>query len=474
MKVSFTSLRRKWSAALVGLSAFLLMGSFNLRAQIEADPYEFFFIGVDLQFREITFSPFEDPANPGTILYGVTGKAITALPVTDFGDRFTTSDDDGSRTFQLEEAPFRFYGESFDTVYVNTNGTLNFDEAFSSFSESLTEHLKRKQIAAFWTDLDNRRSGESYYRVTEDAYVFTWDNVGEFANPGVSVTFQVQLKFDGRIIVSFTNITIDNALVGLSSGNNNPGDLVDFSAAPVNITPVDIIFSGSDVDENLNAGTLVANMVALDSDYGDTHSYALVQGAGDTHNRYFYIQGGNQLVTTLPIDFEKDPVLFLRLRVRDTFGNILTTNKTINVNDELVENSDGDALLDIEEVFLGTNIHDASDSKPMYDFVSVASASDSISPSSEGSSESSSPSALVVQYQRSSSQTRVFAMGMWSQDLVNWFTSGSTDATGLTVTINEYLIGSGDPETVQVELDIVNGSTDSLFFKQFLFDTHNP
>src|SRR5439155_9733233 len=51
-----------------------------------------------------------------------------------------------------------------------------------------------------------------------------------------------------------------------------------------NQAPTDIALSNSSVDENQPSGTTVGTLSTTDPDFGDTHTYSLVSGTGDTDN----------------------------------------------------------------------------------------------------------------------------------------------------------------------------------------------
>ena len=86
------------------------------------------------------------------------------------------------------------------------------------------------------------------------------------------------------------------------------------------------------MDENAAIGTLVGTLSATDPDAGDTHSFSLVAGAGDTDNGSFTIQG-NQLLTNAEFDFETRSQYSIRVRVSDQDGLFFEQSLTITIND---------------------------------------------------------------------------------------------------------------------------------------------
>lgn len=83
------------------------------------------------------------------------------------------------------------------------------------------------------------------------------------------------------------------------------------AAEPVG--PKDLAVNGDRIDENRPADTTVGTLSARDPrNLGLT--YSLVNGAGDTHNSFFKIDG-DQLKTTKELDFEATPTASIRVQV---------------------------------------------------------------------------------------------------------------------------------------------------------------
>ena len=74
--------------------------------------------------------------------------------------------------------------------------------------------------------------------------------------------------------------------------------------------------SSTSVAENLPAATVVGTLVITDADAGNTHTYALVAGEGDTGNAAFTIVG-NELRTAAALDFETQSSYSIRVRGTD-------------------------------------------------------------------------------------------------------------------------------------------------------------
>jgi gliding motility-associated-like protein len=107
------------------------------------------------------------------------------------------------------------------------------------------------------------------------------------------------------------------------------------SVTNVNEAPTDVALSSTSVAENAASGTNVATLSATDIDAGDTFTYTLVSGTGDTDNASFTIDGAT-LKTAGVFDFETKSSYSVRVRVTDAGG--LTFEKEFvitvaNIND---------------------------------------------------------------------------------------------------------------------------------------------
>ncbi len=100
----------------------------------------------------------------------------------------------------------------------------------------------------------------------------------------------------------------------------------------VNDAPTNINASASSVAENAASGTTVASLSATDADAGDTFTYTLVSGTGDTDNASFAITG-TTLSTAAVFDFETKSSYSVRVRVTDAGGLTFEKVFTINVTD---------------------------------------------------------------------------------------------------------------------------------------------
>ncbi|KAL1249533.1 hypothetical protein QQF64_020538 [Cirrhinus molitorella] len=125
--------------------------------------------------------------------------------------------DDGSSGVIFLQQPFKYFGRTYNQIFVNNNGYLTFTEPLSAYNSSLDS--ARDIIAPLWTRLDNRHGGTVSYREDTSsavlaqvtgavkqyfpnipfdattAFVATWDSVPYHSGGGLA-SFQVVLAYN--------------------------------------------------------------------------------------------------------------------------------------------------------------------------------------------------------------------------------------------------------------------------------------
>ena len=140
-----------------------------------------------------------------------------------------------------------------------------------------------------------------------------------------------------------------------------------FTTGTGNSAPTDISLSNSSVAENQSANTTVGALSTTDPDTGNTFTYSLVSGAGDTDNASFNISG-DSLRTSAVFDYETKSSYAIRVRTTDQGG--LYTEKTFtvvvsDVNDAPVLGAIGNRS--VNELVLLTFTATATDADPPAD-----------------------------------------------------------------------------------------------------------
>jgi hypothetical protein len=86
-----------------------------------------------------------------------------------------------------------------------------------------------------------------------------------------------------------------------------------------NQNPTDILLSNSIIEENLPINSVIGTLSTTDPNVGDTFTYSLVSGEGDTGNGSFNISG-NELRSSAIFDYETQNSYSIRIRTTDNGG----------------------------------------------------------------------------------------------------------------------------------------------------------
>jgi hypothetical protein len=100
----------------------------------------------------------------------------------------------------------------------------------------------------------------------------------------------------------------------------------------LNESPTNLNLSSTQVAENVAANTVIGTFATVDPDTGNTFTYSLVTGTGDTDNTAFAIVG-NQLQINVSPDFETKASYNLRVRTTDQAGLTFEKPLTVTVQD---------------------------------------------------------------------------------------------------------------------------------------------
>ncbi|WP_290599713.1 cadherin domain-containing protein [Anabaena sp. AL93] len=107
---------------------------------------------------------------------------------------------------------------------------------------------------------------------------------------------------------------------------------LNIQVANVNETPTNLTLSNININENVAPLTVVEDFTTTDPDAGNTFTYTLISGAGDTDNNLFTINS-NQLKINQSPDFETKNSYSIRVKTTDQGGLSYEKQLTLNVND---------------------------------------------------------------------------------------------------------------------------------------------
>ena len=147
--------------------------------------------------------------------------------------------DDSTSLLNFSSFSFDFCGTTYSSVYVSSNGRLTFGFSDTSYSESATTMNSARSVAGLWDDLNPSSGGTVYWIEHDDAVGVYFRDVYEYgtSNPN---TFSMILLDDGRVLLTYENISPTDGLAGWSCGSGAAG------ASEVDLTAeVDSIPEGS-------------------------------------------------------------------------------------------------------------------------------------------------------------------------------------------------------------------------------------
>ena len=160
------------------------------------------------------------------------------------GDTKTTlTGDDRALAVDLPWA-FSFYGESYSTAHVSTNGHVNFLANVTAFGNTAIPNPAAPNAAVygFWDDLNVDTSAGVYTGTTTvggmDAFVIEWRNVRTFSDATARTNFSIALLRNGKVVLGYGPqaaakpvLTGTSATVGLENASGTVAWQYSFNTA---------------------------------------------------------------------------------------------------------------------------------------------------------------------------------------------------------------------------------------------------
>lgn|GEM_PF-1955560 len=176
----------------------------------------------DLAGTSITFVP------NGTVdFYGACSEPITTLPTDPSGGTtIALGDDDFASVAIGGGESVSFYGNTFTSFFVGSNGYVTFVVGDDDYDETLAEHFALQRISMLYDDLNPSAAGTVSWKQLSDRVAVTYQNVPEY-NTTDSNTFQVEMFFEGGTVrVSYLSMDASDGIAGLSAGDGLSPDFL--------------------------------------------------------------------------------------------------------------------------------------------------------------------------------------------------------------------------------------------------------
>ena len=188
---------------------------------------------MDIAGNAITYTPSADDAAGYT--WTLT-EEIAAFPY-EPGMGTATAEielgDDASAEYEFVNlAGFDFYGETYTSVFVGSNGYVTFGEGSSSTSTTLSAFFALPTIAGMRRDLHPGRTSSAGDPVVtvddyEDRVVVSFVNVPRYyfgGDPPGPNDFQIVLNGDGTIEVHYLMLDVPSGIIGIAAGPDGAVD----------------------------------------------------------------------------------------------------------------------------------------------------------------------------------------------------------------------------------------------------------
>jgi hypothetical protein len=180
---------------------------------------EQFVTGVDLQGLGVRLVPTENAVAPFWQLCTVNAANVWINP--SLHTAVQMEDDDS--VLQTLPYPFVYAGQTWNDVYVGSNGYLTFGSPDTEYVETLASHFGSPRISGLFDDLDPSEGGQVFVGFgPSGSFVVTWWQVPEYAMPGTSNIVQVILHPNNVIEMSYPLLSSTSAIAGLSDGTGVP------------------------------------------------------------------------------------------------------------------------------------------------------------------------------------------------------------------------------------------------------------
>ncbi len=177
----------------------------------------------DLDNQTLTFMP----EGSGSF-YRICREEATAFPTDPAGGTpLALDDDDYAEVVLAHGAEVWLYGASYTSFYVGSNGYITFTGGDADYSESLEEHFALPRISGLFDDLSPPAGGTVSFKQLDDQVVVTFENVPEYFGAPAGNSFQITMYFNGRIRMTWLNISATDGLAGLSAGSGVPPDFTE-------------------------------------------------------------------------------------------------------------------------------------------------------------------------------------------------------------------------------------------------------
>jgi len=163
------------------------------------------------------------------------GPVYDWVEISSIGTVVGSGDDSNHGPFPLGFT-FPYYGQTFGSVRVCTNGWLSFTSTATNYTNQSIPNTAEPNnlIAPFWDDLNPNQGGAIYYYAdaVNGRFIVQWNAVPHYNIGGSPETFQVILNANGSIVYQYKTVSLSNSCtVGIENATGTVGLQVLYNAA---------------------------------------------------------------------------------------------------------------------------------------------------------------------------------------------------------------------------------------------------
>ena len=229
--------------------------------------------------------------------YDVCRESITALPTDPAGGMPLTLSDDAYVRVDLSGGKIvSLFGKPYTRFFVSSNGFITFDSGDATRWESLAAHFEQPRVSGLFDDLSPSAGGGVSWKQLADRVAITWLGVPQWS-VGDANTFQIELLFDGRIVLNYLTISATDGLVGISAGDGIPAGFAETDFSAINTCgpwPPTV----ADIETRTDPGVPVPITLPADDDGEPAGTLDVVVTSLPQHGSLFDAGSASCIVTT--------------------------------------------------------------------------------------------------------------------------------------------------------------------------------
>ncbi|HLP88021.1 MAG TPA: SBBP repeat-containing protein [Nostocaceae cyanobacterium] len=288
-------------------------------------------------------------------LGGSSGDYSYSIAVDSVGNVYTTGSFSGTVDFDPGSGTFNLTSNGgYDTFISKLNSDGSFawaknlgGSSFDSGYSIAVDSVGNVYTTGYFSDTADFDPGSGTFNLTSnggyDIFISKLNSDGNFAwaknlgGSGPDYGRSIAVDSTGNIYATgdfYDTADFDSGsgTFSLTSNGDRDAFIVKLGVPTINTAPTDFILNNGSVAENQPINTVVGNLTTTDPNVGDTFTYSLVVGTGDTDNNLFTIVG-NELRTNAVFDYETKNSYSIRVRTTDQSGLFFEKQLTIGVSD---------------------------------------------------------------------------------------------------------------------------------------------